>query len=63
MAERTIVRGVRVGATTYVPGMEEKLSSVLTQEETDRLTEKGYLEGKWTGKAKEEKAPTTAKEK
>lgn len=61
MAERKIIRGVRVGTQTYTPGMEEDLSSVLTQSEADRLMAKGHLEGKWTGKAKEAKAPTEDK--
>lgn len=63
MAERAIVRGVRAGTTTYVPGMEEELSKVLTQEEADRLMEKGHLAGKWTGKAKDEKPGEKPKEK
>jgi hypothetical protein len=63
MAERTIVRGVRVGSVTYVPGMEDDLSKALSQEEMDRFLAKGYLEGKWTSKAKDEKAAEKAKEK
>src|SRR5688572_626231 len=48
MAERTIIRGVRLGTTTYVPGMEGELAKVLSPEEAERLSAKGYLSGKWT---------------
>lgn len=54
--ERKIVRGVRVGAKTYVPGMEDELDDALSAEEAKRLTDKGYLEGKFSGKAKPVKA-------
>lgn len=58
MAERSIIRGVRLGNITYVPGMEDELGRALSPEETDRLLKKGYLEGKWASKP-EAAAPTT----
>lgn len=53
-SERKIIRGVRVGGTTYVPGQEDELASALSPEEASRLSDKGYLEGKWASKAKVE---------
>lgn len=55
-SDRKIIRGVRVGTTTYVPGKEDELDALLTSAEVKRLTEKGYIEGKWTGGAAEAKA-------
>lgn len=51
-SDRKILRGVRIGAKTYTPGMEDELEAALTAEDAARLTEKGHLEGKWSGKAK-----------
>lgn len=60
-SDRKIIRGVRVGAKTYVPGQEDELDAVLTSDEAKRLSDKGYLEGKWSGKAKAEAAETKDK--
>jgi hypothetical protein len=54
--EKKILRGVRVGGRTYTPGQEDELEEALTSEEAKRLTDKGYLEGKFSGKAKAPKA-------
>ena len=47
MAERSIVRGVRLGTKTYTPGMEGELATVISPAEAERLSAKGYLTGKW----------------
>jgi hypothetical protein len=47
MAERKIIRGVRTDAKTYTPGMEAELAKVLSPEEVQRLSDKGYLQGDW----------------
>lgn len=66
-SDRKIVRGVTLGNTTYVPGMEDELDSLLSGEEVKRLSGKGYLEGKWSGGAAEsepdEKGKAPKKEK
>lgn len=49
-SDRKIIRGVRVKTTTYVAGMEDELDKVLPSSDITRLTAKGYIEGKWTGK-------------
>lgn len=54
--DRKIIRGVRVGTKTYVPGQEDELDAVLTAAEVKRLSTKGYLEGKWSGGAAEPEA-------
>jgi hypothetical protein len=51
-SEKKIVRGVRVEGETYTTGMEDQLETALTAEDATRLSEKGHLEGKWSGKAK-----------
>lgn len=65
--ERKIIRGVRVKDTTYVPGKEDELDALLSASEVTRLTEKGYLEGKWSGGAtepeSEDKSKSAKKEK
>lgn len=53
-SERKIVRGVRVGAKTYVPGQEDQLNKAIASEHVAELVEKGYLEGKWSGKSASE---------
>jgi hypothetical protein len=50
-SERKIIRGVRVGGKTYVSGQEDELNKVIVTSEIERLTGKGYLEGKWDGKS------------
>lgn len=63
-SERKIVRGVLLGTKTYVPGMEDELDSLLSAGEVKRLSDKGYIEGKWSGAAVEaESAKSTKKEK
>lgn len=53
-SERKIVRGVRVGGKTYVPGQEDELNKAIAPEHVGELVEKGYLEGKWSGKSASE---------
>lgn len=60
-SDRKIIRGVRVGSKTYVAGMEDELDAALTSDEVKRLTDKGYLEGKFSGKA-QAVAPTLVPE-
>jgi hypothetical protein len=64
-SDRKIIRGVRVGATTYVAGKEDELDALLTADEVKRLSDKGYIEGKWSGSAAEPEstAKPTKKEK
>lgn len=66
-SERKIIRGVIVNGTTYVPGKEDELDALLTSSEVKRLTEKGYIEGKWSGGAaepeSEDKSKSAKKEK
>jgi len=66
-SDRKIIRGVLLGTKTYVPGMEDELDSLLSASEVKRLSEKGYLEGKWSGGAVEpepdDKGKTAKKEK
>lgn len=52
---RKIIRGVRIGGTTYVQGKEDELDALLTAAEVKRLSEKGYIEGAWSGAAAEPK--------
>lgn len=58
MAERKIIRGVRTDNKTYVLGMEDELAKSISQDEIDRLSAKGYLEGTWT--STKSATPTTA---
>lgn len=60
-SDRKIIRGVRLGSTTYVPGKEDELDALLSEGEVKRLGEKGYIEGKWTGSAAEPEPPKAAK--
>jgi hypothetical protein len=63
-SDRKIIRGVRVKDTTYVPGKEDELDPLLSAEEVKRLSDKGYIEGKWSGSAAPVKAEKpAAKEK
>lgn len=55
-SDRKIIRGVRLGTTTYVPGKEDELDALLSASEVKRLTDKGYIEGKWSGSAVEPEA-------
>lgn len=49
---RLILSGIRVGDTVYVEGQEDELSAALSQEQLDRLMDKGALGGDWkAGKA------------
>lgn len=50
-SDRKIIRGVRLGTTTYVPGMEDELDKLLSADEVKRLSDKKYIEGKWSGAA------------
>lgn len=59
-SERKIIRGVRVGDTVYVPGKEDELDALLSAEEVKRLSDKGYIEGKWSGSATQAKAEKPA---
>lgn len=52
-SDRKIIRGVRIGATAYVPGQEDELDALLSPGEVERLSGKGYIEGKWSGSAAE----------
>lgn len=47
--ERRITRGIAVGTRTYRPGEEDALASALGETNVDRLVEKGYLVGDWSG--------------
>lgn len=60
-SDRKIIRGVRLGTTTYVPGKEDELDALLSASEVKRLTDKGYIEGKWSGSAAEPEAEKTEK--
>jgi hypothetical protein len=60
-SDRKIIRGVMIGATMYVPGQEDELDALLSAAEVKRLSDKGYIEGKWSGSAAEPEAPKTAK--
>ena len=51
-SDRVIKRGVRVDGKMYKAGQEDELGEVLPQDESDRLVEKGYLEGNWKGTGK-----------
>lgn len=64
-SDRKIIRGVIVNSTTYVPGQEDELDALLSASEVTRLTEKGYIEGKWSGGAaeSEDKSKSAKKEK
>lgn len=64
-SDRKIIRGVRVKDTTYVAGKEDELDALLSAEEVKRLSDKGYIEGKWSGSApeSEDKAKSAKKEK
>jgi hypothetical protein len=59
-SDRKIIRGVRVNTKTYTPGDEDELDKLLTAAEVKRLSDKGYIEGKWSGVA-ESKAAEPAK--
>lgn len=61
-SDRKIIRGVRVGDKTYVPGQEDELDALLSADEAKRLTDKGYIDGKFSGKAKDPE-PDKKKEK
>lgn len=50
-SDRKIIRGVRLGTTTYVPGQEDELDKLLSADEVKRLSDKGYIQGKWSGTA------------
>jgi hypothetical protein len=50
-SDRKIIRGVFLGNTSYVPGMEDELDALLSSSEVKRLSDKGYIEGKWSGSA------------
>jgi hypothetical protein len=50
-SDRKIIRGVRANNKTYVPGMEDELDALLSADEVKRLSDKKYLEGKWSGSA------------
>lgn len=52
-SERKIIRGVFLGDKSYVPGMEDELDRLLSSSEVERLSGKGYIEGKWAGAAAE----------
>lgn len=64
-SDRKIIRGVFLGDKVYVPGKEDELDAVLSASEVKRLSDKGYIEGKWSGGAAEpesaEKIDKTAK--
>lgn len=64
-SDRKIIRGVRLGTTTYVPGKEDELDALLSASEVKRLTDKGYIEGKWSGGGDEpeDKSKSAKKEK
>lgn len=48
-SDRKIIRGVRVSGQTYIPGQEDELDKLLSGGEVKRLSDKGYLQGKWSG--------------
>lgn len=54
-SDRKIIRGVHLGDKVYVPGMEDDLDALLSAGEVKRLSDKGYIEGKWSGSAEEPK--------
>ena len=60
-SDRKIIRGVLLGDKTYVPGKEDELDSLLSASEAKRLSDKGYIEGKWSGSAAEPEAAKSAK--
>ena len=66
-SDRKIIRGVRLGTTTYTPGQEDELDALLSSSEVKRLSGKGYIEGKWSGTAAEpesvDKGKSAKKEK
>lgn len=64
-SDRKINRGVRLGDKTYVAGQEDELDALLSPGEVERLSGKGYIEGKWSGSAAEPEPPAekTAKSK
>jgi len=66
-SDRKIIRGVMVGGTIYVPGKEDELDALLSASEVKRLSDKGYIEGKWSGGAAEpepdDKSKSAKKEK
>lgn len=60
-SERKIIRGVLLGDKTYVPGMEDELDALLSASEVQRLSDKGYIEGNWSGAAPETEDKTTTR--
>lgn len=62
-SDRKIIRGVRLGTTTYVPGQEDELDALLSASEVKRLSDKRYIEGKWSGSAAEPGPLTKAEKK
>jgi hypothetical protein len=64
-SDRKIIRGVRLESKekTYGPGMEDELDALLNAAEVQRLKDKGYLEGQWSGVGPAPKAEKPAKEK
>lgn len=62
-SDRKIIRGVLFKDVMYVPGKEDELDAVLSTSEVKRLTDKGYIEGKWSGAAAEPEpeSPKSAK--
>jgi hypothetical protein len=62
-SSKKIIRGVRVGSKTYTAGMEDELDIALSAAELQRLSDKGHIEGKWSGKAAELEAAQVEAEK
>src|SRR5678815_3302167 len=61
-SERKIIRGVLLGSKTYVPGMEDELDALLSAFEVKRLSDKGYIEGKWSGSTAKAEPPAPVSE-
>lgn len=62
-SDRKIIRGVLLGGTMYVPGKEDELDALLSAAEVKRLSDKGYIEGQWSGSAAEPEPLTKAQQK
>lgn len=66
-SDRKIIRGVVLGDKTYLPGNEDDLDALLSASEAKRLSDKGYIEGKWSGAGAEpesaDKSKSAKKEK
>lgn len=62
-SDRKIIRGVLLKDKMYVPGQEDELDALLSAGEVKRLSEKGYIEGKWSGSAAEPEPLTKAEKK